>query len=216
MLKVRDWREKRDWRRIWRDRAGLGRFYPCGCCGGGPAAQSTRPFGCVQTCCAGVDILPTPLVWTFGPQLLTGCGCVPATTVTPIDNLSVSLAFVGLITTPGEVRCKWVGHFVCGTGNPPIPSIPTADGTNYLTVLCCIPPQCPSIRWAALWTIAYGANSNVLYGTNYNFSSVLTGTCSPLNITGLFAPTGNANKAVCDQCNNTSCAPRWNVTVTQP
>jgi hypothetical protein len=49
VLTVRDWRDRRDWRRIWRDLPGLGRFWPCGCCGGG-SSSSKGPYYTPAAC----------------------------------------------------------------------------------------------------------------------------------------------------------------------
>lgn len=183
------------------------------CCKSGPSSPAPN---CFSPCCPDGP-LPSVIHLTFSAQLNAGKGCGGGTPVTGIDNVVVALTRNNQNPPTTSLGCQWKGDLVCGTGTPPAGNcgggVSGCDGTNHFTFLCCVAPLCPTTRIGFLWTAGYSNNGNTLLGVHYNNSVVLTGTCSPLNLTGTTIPL--APEAVCDTCIHVGAAgAQWNVTVT--
>lgn len=169
-----------------------------GCCC--KSAPSSPAPNCFSKCCATMP--PSTLHLTIGSQTIAGHGCSGGTPVTGFDGKIVALTF------DNQTSCHWKGDLICGTGGPPAGSCgggaSGCDGTNHFNVFCCPNPPCVSLLVALTVTAGYAINGNSLTvnGTTVHYftSVVLTGSCSPMNMTGTLTTLGSAPGVFCDTC----------------
>lgn len=182
----------------------------CGC-----SSPSSPAPNCFAPCCPS-GALPSTVHLTFSAQLNAGKGCGGGTPVTGIDGKVVTLTKNNDNPPTTSLGCQWKGDLVCGTGTPPAGNcgggVSGCDGTNHFTFFCCVAPNCPTTRIGLLWTAAYSTNGNSVLGNHYLISVILTGTCSPLNLTGTTVAT--APEQFCDTCIHVGVpGAQWNVTI---